>query len=111
MNIVNPWIPTIDDNVVPPLRRLAPVIENEELPTMKHSPRWVRVAVRAGAGSNPNAERPLWETVLGLWRLSQVESCEEDDGEDAIWAEHVKAWLVRRTISLGWSRDGSNLRL
>lgn len=94
MKIVYPWIPTFNGNILPPLNRLAPISDSNEVPTCKHYPRWIRTAVRNGAGSNPRAEAPLWETVLALWRLGQVEPCEVDDGEDNLWAQYVRAWLV-----------------
>jgi len=97
MKLRTPWVPEYKGNVLQPLNRLAPVFENNEVPTAKHYPTWVRSAVREGASSNLKAENTLWESVLGLWRLGQVESSEEDDGEDELWTEHIRAWLVRDT--------------
>ena len=96
MKIVCPWTPAFNGNILPPLNRLAPISDSNEVPTCKHYPRWIRSAVRNSAGSNPKAEAPLWETVLALWRLGQAEPCEVDDGEDNLWARYVGAWLVSR---------------
>ena len=101
MNTATPWVPAIHGNSLPPLRRLGPVLENGDLPSVKRDIQWVRSTVRSSVGPNPNAEPSLWETVLNLWRLGQVESCEEDDGEDSLWSEYVRAWLVRNTLSSG----------
>ena len=96
MKIVSPWVPAFNGKLIPPLKRLVPILANDESPTSKHSPLWTRSLVRKRAGSDPEAEEPLWETVLALWRLSQVECCDTDDGEDDLWTQHVRAWLVRR---------------
>ena len=94
-----PWIPSLYGSPLQALNRLAPLLENGDLPSTKNDSKWLRSVVRRYAIPHPDAEPSLWETVLNLWRLGQVESCEEDDGEDSLWADHVKAWLVRRDVS------------
>ena len=94
-----PWIPSLYGSPLQALNRLAPLLENGDLPSTKNDSKWLRSVVRRYATPHLDAEPSLWETVLNLWRLGQVESCEEDDGEDSLWADHIKAWLVRRDVS------------
>ena len=97
-NVTTPWVPSIHGHALPTLQRLLPVLENSDTPSVKRDPQWLRSTVRKCAGTNPNAEAPLWETVLGLWRLSQVETCNDHDVENSLWAEYVRAWLVHHGV-------------
>ena len=99
MDFSAPWVPSLDNNILRPLKRLKPVLIDQDRPSFKHYSRWTRSALHSLTEANPKAEEPLWETALAIWRLGQVEPDEEDDGENFLWAQHVEAWLASCRIS------------
>ncbi|KAF9642805.1 hypothetical protein BDM02DRAFT_3132849 [Thelephora ganbajun] len=92
VNLATPWVPSLNGNTLPPCSLIASVVEEGTKPSyfdMLQRP-WSRKALQNDLDKMPTASEVIWECVLSIWRLKLVE---EEGAEDAVWVDHVSAWL------------------
>ena len=95
-----PWTPSLDGDILSPLEAIADLVEYGSLPDFRFSYTWSRKAVQPLLNKAPEVAREsLWESVVAIWRLSEVDKLLDDVSD---WADHLEAWLVSVN---SWSRD------
>jgi hypothetical protein len=94
MDTALPWVPAIDGNNLPILKRIADSVEIEEEPHARNDAPWAKKAVRESVAKSPHSLDVVWDCVVGIWRLKSKPSGLGEDGEDDLWAQHTIAWLV-----------------
>ena len=96
MDASSPWVPTLSGKVLPALSRIEELVENEQKPSPDKDEDWSKSNIKKILAGNPDAIEPMWECVVGLWRLRRTKPSEDDEEDDDLWRQHVSAWLVRR---------------
>jgi len=79
---------------LPSFSRLELILEDGLVPSSRKEPSWTKKAIASLAVNTPEAQEPLQEAVLALWRLKETAPSEDESEEDEVWARHVSAWLV-----------------
>ena len=101
MDLSASWTPSFNGNALTPLPRYRGLVDDDEKPALRRDPAWARSVVANQTANTPGAEGPIWESVLALWRLKEVPPDAVEVAEDAIWGEHVSAWLVSHSSLRG----------
>ena len=83
-----PWLPSVDD--IP--TAYDSLIKEGRAPVPETDPDWTCSKLEVFVPNLPEAVEPLWETVLGLWRLRTVE---KEDSVKSTWEKLVSQWMVR----------------
>jgi hypothetical protein len=83
-----PWSPSVDE--VP--TAYDSLIKEGRAPVPETDPDWTRSKLEAFVPNLPEAVEPLWEMLLGLWRLRTVE---KEDSATSTWERLVSQWMVR----------------
>lgn len=94
MSFVASWTPIVNGKALPTFSRFADILEDGLVPSSRKEPDWCKRAIAGLAANTPEAQEPLQEAILALWRLKEVAPSEEESEEDEVWVKHVSAWLV-----------------
>jgi hypothetical protein len=88
------WQPQIKGNLLRPCALLTELIENEEGPRSRDpsDADWKLSSYSSLLEEVQYAKRAIVESVVAVWRLRQTE---EEGPADALWGDHLEAWLVR----------------
>ena len=96
-----PWTPAINGSVLAPLQSIAELVEYDVQPDVRTAGPWSRKAFDHLLNDAPQSAREsLWESVVAIWRLKEVE---ETSCEDPHWVDHLQAWLVSEPCDRGTS--------
>ena len=95
-----PWTPWLDGHVLAPLESIANLVDYNSLPDFRYNHSWSLKVVHPLLNKAPEVAREaLWESVVAIWRLSEVDDTAHGDSN---WADYLEAWLVSVN---SWSRD------
>jgi hypothetical protein len=102
MDFSKPWTVSLRGNHLVPCDLVKHLIEKNAQPPFWEPAQeaWSRDFLASELAKRPIATEALWESVLALWRLKVVEDVGTDD---AIWVDHVEAWMVCVRDSIGGS--------
>ena len=100
MDLSASWVPTSNGNVLSPFTRLTEVVEGACTPHPRSDKPWLKSSFSDIFAKFPHAQEAVWGTVLSLWRLKTVAPDIGESADDALWEEHVVAWLVSALL---WS--------
>jgi len=92
------WKPSVGGEELAPFAAYADLVDDDARPYSQRDPDWATRNIRAQLGAVPIAVPAIQESVVGLWRLKQLEEKLEDASEQFVsdWQQYVSAWLVSR---------------
>ena len=96
-----PWVPKLGDVNCVGYGPYEELVVESVVPRYSKEPAWSSMGLNSELAKTPMAGPALWESVLALWRLKEVE---EEGGDQGEWQSLVSAWLVR--VSLTFSGAG-----
>jgi hypothetical protein len=87
------WTPSYRDRTCAKYGPYEDEVEEGTQPKFRVEPTWARKALADELAKTPAAAEALWESILALWRLKEL----EDPGSNRLeWRLLVAAWLVSR---------------
>jgi hypothetical protein len=95
MDLLEPWTATLKGKKCDACASYDNIVAQNTEPSATCDPAWSQEALRQRLGWAPGVRDALWEPVLALWRLKQVQS--EGAGDES-WRNLVSAWLVRHRV-------------
>ena len=85
------WVPIWDGVVLPKFEPYEEMVADEVAPFGGKDPAWTKTTTFNELKNVPLGRDAIWQTVLALYRLKELESRET---KGRIWQKLVLAWLV-----------------
>ena len=96
VDLTTPWTPTSHNHNTPLVdcAFIEDLIDNDTKPStrVERDWEWARFTLQQELDKSPQTKDAVWECVVALWRLRQVEPIAF---RDLMWQGHTLSWLVR----------------
>ena len=81
---------------LPPFSQLEVILEDGLVPSSQKEPSWTKKAIASLAVNTPEAQEPLQEAVLALWRLKEMAPSEDesDTGGKGVYNQWIHCDLI-----------------
>lgn len=87
------WTPVLRGRRLEPCKLISHLVKSERVPEAKNVKDipWTVKSISAELQGAPAIREQLIDSVVGIWRLREVE---QESPFDTIWQDHLEAWLA-----------------